>query len=95
MAGKACVFASRALAYALDGYSKNALIDLVVDLSRGELGETATDEEVMMWVDSKMTPTRNYRQDKVAHLSKRFKIFQDQESKYKLSRAEMDSKFGR
>jgi len=43
MAGKSCVLASRHLSYALEKLSKNTLIDLVVDMTRGTVGENASD----------------------------------------------------
>jgi hypothetical protein len=46
MARKVTVVASDRLADALDHLNKSALIDLVVDRARAEIGEDTTDEDV-------------------------------------------------
>ena len=61
---KGPVVASRRLAYVLESYSKHALLDLIADRARGELGEHAHDEDVMALVQSWMHPVAVRRGDK-------------------------------
>lgn len=69
MAGKTAILASRPLHYALDKLSKNALIDLVVDRARAQIGEDADDEaladEIQRWIN----PVLTARQDRLVGLA--------------------------
>jgi hypothetical protein len=68
MAGKASVFASVPLWAALDKLSKNALLDLVVDRARAELGETATDDSILETIQGWIGPVQRQRGDKPINL---------------------------
>lgn len=64
MAGKASVLASSRLFYAMDKLSKNALIDLIVDRARAEIGEDADDESVAELIEGWIRPVANVRNDR-------------------------------
>lgn len=68
MAGKVCVLASRELAYALDKLSKNALIDLVVDRARAEIGEEEADDAVAELIQGWIGPVSRARGDRAVDL---------------------------
>lgn len=68
MAGKASVFASRRLWYAIDKMSKNALIDMVVDRVRAEIGEDASDEAIAEKVQEWLGPVARERGDRPVSL---------------------------
>lgn len=68
MAGKNPVLASHHLYLALDVLSKNQLIDFVVDMARAELGESATDAQVIAWIQPKIATIWNHRGDKYQSL---------------------------
>lgn len=56
MAGKPITRASRGVAYAIEHLSKNTLADIVLDRLAAEIGEDATDGDVVRhlqrWVDT-------------------------------------------
>jgi hypothetical protein len=56
MAGKPITRGSRRVAYAIDGLSKNAMADIILDRVAAEIGEGATDAEVIAhlqpWIDT-------------------------------------------
>jgi hypothetical protein len=64
MAGKASVFASRRLWFAIDRLSKNALIDLVVDRSRAQIGEDASDEQIADYLQPQINTVQRERGDR-------------------------------
>lgn len=68
MAGKATVFADRALYQALDAMTKNEMIDLLTDIARAELGEEATNEQVMEWMQPRLNTVQSYRGKTRTHL---------------------------
>jgi len=68
MAGKATVFASRSVFYAMDELSKNTLIDFVTDLAHAEVGEDASDETILAWVERKIKATHRARSQKSVSL---------------------------
>lgn len=70
MAGKASVFAGRRLHYAIDKLSKNALIDLVVDLAKLDIGEEgATEEALAAKITEWMGPISRARGDRPLDLN--------------------------
>jgi hypothetical protein len=83
MAGKACVLASRKLAIALDELSKNALIDLVVDRARAELGEDAEDDVVAALIEGWIIPTSHARGDRLVSLSAVMARVEKNDAKYR------------
>ncbi len=64
MAGKATAIASEWLNEVFDVLSKNCLIDLAVDMARGELGEDATDEAVVEFIATRISPVLAARKDR-------------------------------
>lgn len=72
MADKAPVSCSPPLDFAMDKASKNQLIDLIADLARGELGERASDEQVIDWLQSRLATVWQYRGDKGYSLYDRY-----------------------
>lgn len=73
MAGKPMGFASVALAWTLDGLSKNTLADIVVDRARQQVGrEDATDEELVAVIQGWLSPVAIVRRDKPLNLAARY-----------------------
>jgi hypothetical protein len=68
MAGKACVLTSRRLAYALDHLSKNALIELIVDRARAQIGLESSDEELATEINQWLAPVARERDDRPINL---------------------------
>ena len=68
MAGKASVFASGGLFYAMDKISKNTLIDMVLDAAHRELGEEIADERIARHVQQSLDTVARMRGDKPANL---------------------------
>lgn len=68
MAGKASVYASRRLFYALDQLSKNTLIDLVIDRIRLDVGEDARDEVIARTIRDWLGPVARLRKDRAPDL---------------------------
>ena len=66
---KPLVFCSKPLGAAMQRLSKNQLIDLVVDLSRGELGEEADDKQVLAWVQAHIETVWQHRGDRPISLA--------------------------
>ena len=64
MAGKGLALATRRIGYALDALSKNALIDLVVDRARAEIGEDTTDEDLANRIQDWIDPVTRARGDR-------------------------------
>jgi hypothetical protein len=69
VAGKAAILATRRLHYALDKLSKNALIDLVVDRARADIGEDADDEALAETIQRWINPVLTIRQDHLVGLT--------------------------
>jgi hypothetical protein len=63
MAGKPCVLASRPLAFALDALSKNALIDILVDVARASVGAEAPDAAIIEWLQPVLDTVAFHRSD--------------------------------
>ncbi len=68
MAGKPLATVGRAAAYALDQISKNTALDMLVDMVRGELGEDASDEAVLMRLQTMHEAACRMRQQKPMNL---------------------------
>jgi hypothetical protein len=68
MAGKACVLTSRRLAYALDHLSKNALIELVADRARAQIGAEMPDEQLAAEIQEWLNPVVRERGDRPVNL---------------------------
>lgn len=65
---QATVFCSRRLFYGMDKLSKNALIDILIDRAKAEIGENATDEQLADTIQQWITPVAQYRNDKAPML---------------------------
>lgn len=89
MAGKAVVLTSRRLAYAVDKLSKNALIELVVDLARGQIGAEMSDEQLATQIEEWVGPVLRERGDKPANLVAAMKRLDANDQAYR----EMSGKF--
>lgn len=72
MAGKAPVFCGRALYYTLDEVTKNQWIDFAVDMARAELGEDATDDQIVAYLQPKLDVVWRQRYDKSVELAGRY-----------------------
>ncbi len=83
MAGKTCVFTSRRLYFALDTLSKNALIDLVVDRVRAELGESTSDEVIAEHIQDWLGPVIRERGDKPVSLAGRMAYLDKSDEDYR------------
>jgi hypothetical protein len=68
MAGKPLVTVGRAAAFALDQISKNTALDMLVDLIRGELGEDASDDAVLMRLQTTYEAACRLRQQTTMNL---------------------------
>lgn len=66
----------------MDDLSKNTLIDLVIDLARAELGETADAESVLGWVQQKLEPVHRMRNDRPVDLIGRRQWLINRNAKY-------------
>lgn len=76
MAGKPLTQANAALAYAIDGLTKNQLADIVIDLARKQIGhEDATDLDVMEMIQGWWNPIAHARLDKLTCLEHRYNQF--------------------
>ena len=64
MAGKLSVFACGRLVVAMEKITKNQLIDLVLDLALLDVGEDATDEALVAWVQQRMETVWRFRGDR-------------------------------
>jgi hypothetical protein len=70
MAGKACALVSPRLHFALDKLSKNALIDLVADQARLDIGqEDASDADVVRRIQQWLEPIIRARSDRKVNLA--------------------------
>ena len=65
---KGTILAGRRLTYALDRLSKDALIDLIVDRARTEIGEDACDEDIADLVQMWANPVMRIREDRAVFL---------------------------
>jgi hypothetical protein len=68
MAGKPPVFADLALYWTLDDLTKNQLIDLAVDLATAEVGEDASNDAIVAWLQPRMDTVWSHRKDKAIPL---------------------------
>ncbi len=69
MAGKGPAIASRGVFYALEGLSKNTLIDLVADIAQGEVGiEIESSAEILAWIQKRLEPVHRARRQKSVDL---------------------------
>lgn len=62
--GKPIVFGDRYLSLALDDLTKNQLTDLVLDICYSELGENASHEAVLAWIQQRMEIVWRHRGDR-------------------------------
>lgn len=68
MAGKPITRGSGRVAYAIDQLSKNTLADILLDRIAAEIGETATDEEVLAHLQPWLDTIQRLRGDKAVNL---------------------------
>lgn len=68
MAGKPLTQATRRLARVVDHLSKNTLADILVDRIRAEIGENATDEQVLTHLQPWLETIARLRSDKPVNL---------------------------
>ena len=80
--GKQSALCSRPLAYALDKLTKNQLIDFAADMARRTLGESATDDEILAWLQDSMGPIWAVRGDKAASLQSAYCQFRTAAERY-------------
>lgn len=83
MAGKAVTRGSARVAYALDRLSKNALIDVVLDLVQAEVGEDATDEQLLARIQSTVDTILRLRSDRPVNLQKAAELWDKSAAKYR------------
>lgn len=83
MAGKATVFASPRLDYAMQQLSKNTLIDLMLDRVRAEIGADADDETIAAKVQEWLSPVCNHRGDKPPRLIHRLETWDRYEADHR------------
>ena len=76
--------ASRAMAYAIDALSKNALADIVVDRIRAEMGEDATDQQVAETIERWSHPVAVVRGEKSPGIVTRLNKIANSDAAYKL-----------
>lgn len=69
MAGKAIVRGNRRVAYVIDKLSKNTLADIILDRIRAEIGDEATDEQIIDVLQRWLSPMARMRGDKILCLS--------------------------
>lgn len=69
MAGKPITRGSRRVAYAVDHLSKNTLADILLDRIAAEIGEEATDEEVLAHLQGWLDTIQRLRGDKPTNLA--------------------------
>lgn len=69
MAGKAITRGSRRVARVVDKLSKNTLADLVLDKIAAEIGEDATDEQVLAHLQPQLNTIARIRGDKAVNLA--------------------------
>lgn len=82
MAGKSITRGSRAVARAVDELSKNTLADVVLDRIALEVGEEATDEQVLTCLQEWLEPIQRLRGDKPTNLVRRMQLFAANDAKY-------------
>ncbi len=90
MQGKKPAIASLALARVLDKYGKTALIDLVADRARAELGENASDRDVMGLVMRWMVPVSAVRGDRAVDLLALDSRYTENDERYRRERLSYD-----
>lgn len=83
MAGKACILASRTLAFALDELSKNALIDLIVDRAQAQIGAEMSDEQLAREIQGWIDPVIRVRGDRPVSLARAFARLDASEKAYR------------
>jgi hypothetical protein len=71
MAGKQPVFCSKPLNCAMQNLSKNQLIDYVVDSARMFVGEDATDDQVLDYIQGRMETVWHHRGDRAVSLAEK------------------------
>jgi hypothetical protein len=71
MAGKPLTTVDRWTGLALDCISKNAALEMLVDMVRGEIGIDATDEQVLARLQSTLETVARNRGDKPVNLVSR------------------------
>ena len=69
MSRKPPVFCRGGLLVAMESLSKSQLIDLVMDLACGELGEDTEDESVLYWVQQRLNTVLVHRGDRPVNLA--------------------------
>ncbi len=73
MHGKALIMLDGAAAIALiETVSKNQALDMIADIARGELGETATDVAVLEWIEARIAPVLAARYDRPTRVLARY-----------------------
>lgn len=82
MAGKPITRGSGRVAYALDRLTKNTLADVVIDRVLAEVGEDATDEEILHVVQNWLRPVQALRGDRPVILLDELKRLERSEAKY-------------
>lgn len=82
MAGKDPVFVQGILSSTMDTLSKNQLIDLVAQVAYRQLGEDASDEEVIHWLQPKLNVVWERRGDKKVDLQRTYKRREIANQKY-------------
>jgi hypothetical protein len=82
MAGKPTVLAGRRLSYAMDKLPKNALIDLIVDRARAEVGAAASDEVVATTIMGWLDPVFRERGDHPVSLTRTMAILDASDEAY-------------
>ena len=79
---------SRRLAYGLDTLSKAALVDLVVDLARREIGEDATDDALATTIEQMHGPIARARGDKPPKILDAMRRVDRNDAAYRLAHPE-------
>ncbi len=75
--------ANRALAWAVDALSKNALADIVVDRIRAEIGEDATDEQIAAMLERWAHPVSVLRGEKTPNVAARLRKIAESDQAYR------------
>lgn len=82
MAGKAITRASNRVARVIDHLSKNTLADLLLDRIAAEIGEHATDEQVLAHLQPQLNTIARLRGDKPVSLAGLMQRFDGAEQRY-------------
>jgi hypothetical protein len=88
MAGNAPAFIGRPAYLAIDKLSKNTLIDLVSDLCRREIGETASDAEVVAWIEKEVEPVHLARHQRFVGLVAAMNKYEKSDEAYRIAHPE-------